>query len=511
MYNDVYGRGRAGETELSVAASWRDRLIEIYPGFLSWLVLLAPIWLTLIHPVAGTMFVGLAIAIFLVRAGGYGVLAMLNRRLLLEAMERDYLTMLEAFPDWRTYRVQFLIRAFREGNQEMLRATLESIYGNRWRRDGKRMTDVEVIFATEIDDPITPPIVDQLAKEYDGRLKVRQIVHPVEKDVLPGPSSAMHYAGRVMYDEVLKAGEDPSKVIVVDLDADTLLHHNYLPVLMHRFMSDPQRDCRVFQPVVLFTTDYWHAPLHSRLAALGTSVLTVGWNRHPEIAFTGAAGTLALYHSVDFWPTLSHSQDSGIELKLRMRYRGKFDVVGIPVPAYVYPVMRLGDRSTMGDRLRSYAKSFRTLFRQSARWREGPMDEFIEAVKQADLYFVTMKLWSGLERDTLTLLPGYGFIAAKFVIDFAYPGQVVGYLQPVQGVLLTIVTLLGLSVFWQMLSTPQLVHPAASVPRRILEIVLFWLTFSIYVPIVTACAGLKTSTAYAFGRKPSGHYVPTPK
>ncbi len=510
-YERALTRRQAGRAAIALPASYQTRLLEALPGVLSWVVVMAPIWLTMVDPTALTLFMAVAIGVFMVRAGPYGLWALLNRNLILKGTSTDWLARLDQFPDWQQHRVILLIRAYREGNRSMLTQTLSAIYGSRWTRDGQMMPGVEVVFATEANDPITPPLVEELAAEFKGRLRIRQVIHPREPQVLPGPSSAMHYVGRVLYREAMERGEDPRRVLIADLDADTVMHPNYLSCLLYHYVSDPRRDRHVYQPMVLFTLDYWRAPLHSRLSALGTSTLTLGWIREPEIAFTGAAASLALYQSVDFWPTQSHSQDSGVDLKLSMRYGREYRVIGLPIPLKVYPVMIVGDPKGWRARLKAYWQSLRVLFRQSARWREGPLDEFIEASRRGHVYLTLQRLWWGLERDTLAIVAGAGFLFAKFLAHVVYPGYDYSTLELAATVILAGVSLLGLIVFWQMLSLPGFVEPVAGPWRRILEMLMFWLVFSIYMPILTAVAGLKTSTSYALGHRPTGHYTPTPK
>ncbi|MHB1415486.1 MAG: hypothetical protein ACYC1C_09550 [Chloroflexota bacterium] len=222
----------------------------------------------------------------------------------------------------------------------------------------------------------------------------------------------------------------------------------------------------------------------------------------------------SLLRSVNFWPTNSHSQDSGIELRLRLRYGADFRVVGLPVPLSVYPVMITGPQASRAERVRSYLQSFRTLFRQSARWREGPLDEFVESVAHRHGGLTLRKLLNGLERDTLTLLPAVGPIAVQLTI-LTQGGVGFGYVSLILGsilsAVLTVVSLLGVVAFGQVLVTREFIGAETSPWRKAVELPVFWLVFSIYVPIVTAVAGLKTSSAYVLGRRPRGHYLPTPK
>jgi hypothetical protein len=497
---------------LPAANQLRQRFYEAYPGLMAWLILTAPVWLSFIHPSVGLTVVACGFVIFVTKVFYYGVSALINRPWILRTSRQDWLTRLEAHREWRRLRVIFLVRAYRESNYGMLRASLQSIYDSNWPKDPTgRLINVEVVYCTEENDPITPPLVRRLQAEFAGRLPVREIPHPDEPDVLPGPSSAMHWVGRVLYREALARGEDPWQVLIVDLDSDTRFHPNFLPALVTTFLEDPDRRFHLYQPVVLFTLEYWQAPLHSRLAALATSAHTVGWIRRPEVAFTGAAGTLGLYATVDFWPTNSHSQDSGVEFRLRARYGARFRVVGIPVPVWVYPVMAIGDRSTLWARVRTYIRSFQTLFKQSARWREGPLDEFVEAARIGHIPLLLAKLWSGLERDLLTLIPGIGFSAAKLVDALLYPHYSVETMNWLVGLALTAVTLLGLGVYWSLLAVPEWVGPGKPGWRGLRDMVLFWLVFPFYIPILTGIAGLRTSTAYLLGHRPRGHYVPTPK
>ncbi|MHB0870955.1 MAG: glycosyltransferase family 2 protein [Chloroflexota bacterium] len=515
MLRDRLGQLEAIQTHAERMSGAADTVWERVPGIVSWIVALAPIWLTLLSPSLGLAMVALATVYFAIRASLYGPRALINRRRVLEARQEDWLGRLEALrqdiPDWRSCRVTLMIRAYREKNLEMLRDTLESIAASNWSRAGGQLANLEVLFATEEDDPFTPPLVDRLSREFGGRLVVRQIRHPEEPNTLPGPSTAMNFVGRALYREAIRDGIDPRMWIVADFDADTLFDPQYLPCLVYHYVTDRDRDLRAYQPAVMFTTDYWKAPLHSRLSAIGTSVLTLGWNRRPEIAFTGAAASLATLHSVGFWPTNSHSQDSGIELRFRMRYGRRFRVKGLPVPLWVYPVMPMGPQSTLGERIRAYWRSYKALFRQSARWREGPMDEFVEASARGRPVLAFQRLWNGLERDTLTLMPSYGMIVATALVGPEVLTFSDAYLRPAAGVGLTFVSLLGLVVFWKMLGTSELVPGERKRGQRVRELVLFWLVFSIYVPIFTSLAGLKTSTAYALGKRPRGHFMPTPK
>ena len=99
----------------------------------------------------------------------------------------------------------------------------------------------------------------------------------------------------------------------------------------------------------------------------------------------------------------------------------------------------------------------------------------------------------------------------QWISQSVYGSTPIESLHSIAGIILTIMTLVGLYVFWTMLSSPAIVTGRCSTRRRLLELFLYYIVLPVYVPVITAVAGLKTSTAYALGKRPTGHYVPTPK
>ena len=113
-----------------------------------------------------------------------------------------------------------------------------------------------------------------------------------------------------------------------------------------------------------------------------------------------------------------------------------------------------------------------------------------------------------------TLMPAAGAIVVNLILRAAGLGSIgagAGATSLATSVLLSVVSVLGILSFGQVLLTRELVQDPQPAWRVGVEFVLFWLVFPFYVPVVTAIAGMKTSTAYLLGKRPRGHYDPTPK
>src|SRR4051794_12437503 len=132
MMNDTANARAAVRTIARSQTSFRDRLIETYPALFSWLVLLAPVWLTLVHPAAGVAFILLATGVFLIRVCWYGFGSLMNRTPILAASETDWGEKLSKQEGWQDYHVILMIRAFREGNRDMLEASIQSFVDSQW-------------------------------------------------------------------------------------------------------------------------------------------------------------------------------------------------------------------------------------------------------------------------------------------------------------------------------------------------------------------------------------------
>ena len=146
------------------------------------------------------------------------------------------------------------------------------------------------------------------------------------------------------------------------------------------------------------------------------------------------------------------------------------------------------------------------------------MDEFVEGVRNRHLVLILHRLWNGLERDTLTIIPGGGYLMVRAVDGLSHSnsslrvfGTAGDLLSVATTIALSLASAVGLIVFWLLLDQNTQLIPKLSVRRRALELVVFWLVFFVYVPILTGIAGLKTATSYLLGWRPIGHFVPTPK
>jgi hypothetical protein len=191
------------------------------------------------------------------------------------------------------------------------------------------------------------------------------ILDPLEPGVVVGKSSAMAYGGRWLYRELTSLGFDPAKVIVTDLDSDYRVHPQYFGYLTYRFVTDPDRFLRLYQPVPMFHNNLWQCPLPVRLIAVSTTHVQMWRHLTPErlVSFSSYAVSLQTVHEVDYWATDAIPEDSRFYWKSFFRYSGKFRAEPLFIPVY-------GD----AVRARSYPRSLVEQYTQIRRWAWGITD-----------------------------------------------------------------------------------------------------------------------------------------
>ena len=199
----------------------------------------------------------------------------------------------------------------------------------------------------------------------DRFLHFFHILDPLEPGIVVGKSSAMAYGGRWLYREIVRLGFDPADVVVTDLDSDYRVHPQYFGYLTYTFLTDPDRYRRLFQPVPMFHNNLWDTPMPIRLVAVGATHVQMWRSLTPEklISFSSYAVSLQTVHEVDYWATDAIPEDSRFYWKSFFRYSGQFRAAPLFIPMY-------GD----AVRARSYPRTLVEQYTQIRRWAWGITD-----------------------------------------------------------------------------------------------------------------------------------------
>jgi hypothetical protein len=438
------------------------RLLEIIPGLLTWMLIIAPIPLSLRYPEIVGWFVLSFDFYWLYRAVVLSVSVSISFRRIRRVMATDWRTRTFSLadPEARLDELNRLIGRVTE-RIAALQASGERSAARGGRRELRRLIDehrsLERLVALEMDLPdprrlwhvaLIPTYTEPYEKLYEtvkalaetdyprdlrmvaiitretdtaGRENVARlreafgasflhffhVLDPLDPGVVVGKSSAMAYGGRWLYRELVGLGFDPRKVVVTDLDSDYRVHPQYFGYLSYTFITDRDRYRRLYQPVPMFHNNLWQCPLPVRLTAVGATHVQMWHHLTPEhlISFSSYGVSLQTIHEVDYWATDAIPEDSRFYWKSFFRYSGQFSAVPLFMPIY-------GD----AVRARSYPRSLVQQYTQIRRWAWGVTD--IPFFIDNALTHSEIPLRQRLERLFALWLDHINWAIAPFIIVF---------------------------------------------------------------------------------------------
>ncbi len=397
-----------------------DRLLEILPGAVTWLLILAPVVLSFSVPALVAWFVLSFDFYWLYRAIVVIVSVTVTFLRIRDVLDADWPAQLDGLVDLRSrervlvdrlerirVRVRELDRAgdrlaARGGRRESRRLQAELVTVRRLLGSGiepldpRRLVQVALIptytepyekleatvrALAEARWPTERKVVAIITRETDtqGRENVARlserfgaqfahffhVLDPLEPGVVIGKSSAMAYGGRWLYRQMVELGYDPSLVIVTDLDSDYRVHPQYFAYLAHRFATDPDRYHRLYQPVPMFHNNLWEVPLAVRLTAVSATHIQMWRSLSPErlVSFSSYAVSLRTVHEVGYWATDAIPEDSRFYWKSFFTYAGTFRAEPLFIPVF-------GD----AVRARTYPRTLYQQYTQIRRWAWGVTD-----------------------------------------------------------------------------------------------------------------------------------------
>lgn len=163
--------------------------------------------------------------------------------------------------------------------------------------------------------------------------------------------------------EYLKAKSIPyENVIVSCFDADTVPVHDYFSCLKYYFMITPQRTRTSYQPVPLYFNNIWDVPCFARIIDIGTSFFQLVEATNPKtlVTFSSHSMSFKALADIGYWPTDIISDDSAIFWKALLHYDGDYKAVPIPVAVSMDIVTG-----------RTVWETFLNIYRQKRRWAWG--------------------------------------------------------------------------------------------------------------------------------------------
>ncbi len=335
------------------------RLYEMLLGVLVWSTLLFAVVLSFVKPLWAVICIIIFDVYWLLRIVYFTLNLLVAWRQLKKVSKQSWFAKLQMIPDWNN-KVNFFVFPTYKEDANVIVSTLRSLAMSSYPP-----RQVVVIVAGEEND-----------QEHfeDVKKKILEIYQNVFADIvftlhpsrvegeLPGKGSNLHSVGPILKTYADTHGFAYRDVIVSAFDVDTIVHSEYIAYLTYVFCTHSNPTRSSYQPIPLYTNNFWEVPSLARIMAFGTTFWMLSEVTRPQRLWTFSSHSMSLSALIDcgFWQKNVVSEDSRIFLQMFLRYEGNYEVT----PLYLTVSMDTVIGSTLW-------KSIKNIYLQQRRWAWG--------------------------------------------------------------------------------------------------------------------------------------------
>lgn len=378
-----------------------ERLFEIIPGGLSWLIILGMTALSFFKPLIAMVIVIAFVLYWLMRMIYMNILLAISCARFKVEKNTDWMKRMQGIDrlcdkerpfvreygkgNWYSrisafiYRRQ-LLKLLRSRNlpppsddiyhvviipvikeaEEIVRPGIESIVRGSYPCE-------KILLIIALEERAAEPIQRQmyhLQETYRSHFwDFQVIVHP--KDA-PGEARVKGanttYAARKAAAWLQQRAIPYENVIASCFDADTVVPQDYFSCLTYYFMVTPDRIRASFQPIPMYFNNIWDAPSFARIIDVGISFFQFieATDSRKLITFSSHSMSFKALSDIDYWPVDIISDDSAIFWKAFIYFDGDYQTIPIPVSLSMDIVTG-----------RNIPETFINVYKQKRRWAWG--------------------------------------------------------------------------------------------------------------------------------------------
>lgn len=221
---------------------------------------------------------------------------------------------------------------FVDESYQVLKSTIEALVAAEYPKDR-----LIVVLASEerVGQP-AQEVANQVIAEFGSRFF--QLVVTVHPDGLPGEikgkSANASFAVSSLLPNLNEWGIDHKKVLVSNLDSDTIVHPQYFARVMYEFLTNPKPYRRSYQPIAIYNNNIWDSPAFIRVVSVSNSFWQFTESSRPNRlrTFSSHSVPLQTLKEVGFWKKDIINEDGFIYWQCYLHYEGDYEVVPLFIP-----------------------------------------------------------------------------------------------------------------------------------------------------------------------------------
>ena len=337
------------------------RLLEFFPGFVAWMLILSPLWGSIFIPTALAYFILFFDVYWLYKSFALVVTATIASRKIKQAEHDDWNAKTQSLMHVKDVNHILIILNYKE-SVEKLRKTIDVL-----ARQTFPAKQLHIVLAMEERETEAKQRGDTLIKEYKHIFgSIFATYHPDFPGEVKGKSSNEAYAGRVVYKKLFEERKlDINYATISSVDADSIFDRQFFACLTYKFLTDTKRYNKFWQSAIVFHNNIWEVPAPTRITSFFGNLYRMALLVQPDRLLTHATYSLSmkLIKDVDFWDVDVIPEDYRIFFKAFYHAKGNMWVE----PIYL--------KTSMDAALsKGYINSLKNKYHQERRWSWGVSD-----------------------------------------------------------------------------------------------------------------------------------------
>lgn len=310
------------------------RALEILPGLVSWNLILFPYWGIFVFPVVVAYFVLLFDVYWFYQSLTIAITASVAHLRMEASKKFPWEEDIKSFPDWQKVQHIIIVPTYKEPIH-----TLERTIGSIAKQT-LPLGQLHVVLAMEKkeDEKERKEKVEILKKKF-GRLfrNFLVTVHELIPGEVAGKASNERYAVLQAKKEILeKHRVDTKYLTVTSCDADHSFHPKHFAYLTYKFLDEPDRYYKIWQPAMLFYQNIWRLPALTRVLNAISSIWNLSQLPRKDRLINAQNYSLSfwLLDHVGYWDPDVIPEDYHIFFKAFYKTRGRVEVEAIYLPVF---------------------------------------------------------------------------------------------------------------------------------------------------------------------------------
>jgi len=311
------------------------RALEILPGFVSWSLILFPVWGSFVFPTAVAYYVITFAVYWLYRSITLAVLSVVAHFKIKASARFDWLADIKKiFPQtWNSIHHIVVIPTYQEPLATLQR-TLTAL-----SRQSYPLKNLHIILSFEAREGEAAKTKAAALNQEFGHIfgHIWTTLHPEIQGEVKGKSANTSWGARRAKEFLIDQEKfELETVTITSEDADALFHHHYFSALTHSFLSLPERFNRIWQGSIVFYNNIWKVPTPVRVmsAVFSVTQMYIMMRKDRLVNFSTYSTSLKHIVEIDYWDTDVIPEDYRLFFKSYFAKKGNFEVEPIFLPIF---------------------------------------------------------------------------------------------------------------------------------------------------------------------------------